>query len=234
MGKKSVISAEAFAQVCEPLWAPLCTPLAVPEQVLEPLRTYVSLLMKWNASMNLVGSRSWQSCVQNLLVDSFHVAQFLEALPLPEAPHSWDLGAGAGLPGVPLRMVWDAGHYTLVEAREKRALFLQTVLAHIPLTRTHVFTGRAEHFFSKAAAPAHVIISRAFMPWAELLRFLEAPFTQGHIHTDARVVFLALESAPEGALRDMGWAVERTQTYCVHKGAGQEDARWLWSVQRAE
>ena len=46
-------------------------------------------------------------------------------MPLPESPETWDLGAGAGIPGIPLRLVWDSGTFTLVEVREKRVLFLE-------------------------------------------------------------------------------------------------------------
>ena len=83
----------------------------VPPAALEPLAVYLEMLCRWNAAMNLVGARSWQDILARLVADSFHLASFLEELPLPEEPLSWDLGSGAGLPGIPLRMAWTRGGY---------------------------------------------------------------------------------------------------------------------------
>ena len=81
----------------------------VPQAALEPLAEYLEMLCQWNKAMNLVGPHTWQDIFGRLAVDSFHLADFLNKLDLPEAPLCWDLGAGAGLPGIPLRMVWRRG-----------------------------------------------------------------------------------------------------------------------------
>lgn len=97
--------------------------------------------------MNLVGTRTAEETFATLVVDSLHLADFLVQdwameTPLSGEPDCWDLGSGAGLPGLPLRMLWQQGTYWMVEAREKRALFLSTVLARFPLPETRVFRGR--------------------------------------------------------------------------------------------
>ena len=163
----------------------------LPEAALHGLGTYLALLMKWNKAMNLVGTRSWEETLDTLVADSFHLAAFLPQTGLPPSPETFDLGSGAGLPGIPLRLVWQDGRYTLVEAREKRALFMRTALASVPLGQTEVFAGRAEHFFAQAA-PADCIISRAFMPWRDMLTFIENALTPG-----GRVLFLTLTPAPD-------------------------------------
>ncbi len=212
------ISPEDLKAACAKL------PISVPEHVLPTLKIYLELLMQWNKSMNLVGAKTWQDCLAKLLVDSFYVAKFLNQISLPPHPDIWDLGAGAGLPGIVLRMLWDDGDYYLVEAREKRALFLQTVLARITLKNTHVFQGRAESFFAKPAQnPAHMVISRAFMPWKNVLSLV-----QDHINSDAQVIFLTLEAAPKQELSTLGWHVTAEESYTIAHGT-----RSLWSVQRA-
>ena len=136
--------------------------LPLPETALAPLSAYLSLLMQWNRVMNLVGTHNAEETFSTLIVDSLHLAAFLEQewsqLPalaqLRGAPTCWDLGSGAGLPGIPLRCIWQRGTYWLVEAREKRALFLSTVLARVPLPGTHVFRGRAEAFMAQALQAA--------------------------------------------------------------------------------
>ncbi len=149
------VSLKELARLCaEAGFAPDETPEAA-----QALAGYLELLMKWNRVMNLVGTRTWQATFRTLIVDSLHLARFLRSLPLPEAPETWDLGAGAGLPGIPLRAVWQVGIYHLVDAREKRTLFLSNVLARHPLPGTVVFRGRVEEFMP-TRPKADCVVSR--------------------------------------------------------------------------
>ncbi len=148
------------------------------------LRDYLDMLMLWNTRINLVGTLAWNETMAELICDSFYLADFIKELGIPESPHTWDLGAGAGLPGIPLRMAFKEGNYTLVEVREKRALFMTTFLLKKPLTSTSVFWGRAEDFFQKQVEKenyADIILSRAFMPYEELAVFVQPYIKQGGI-----------------------------------------------------
>ncbi len=143
------------------------------------LALYLALLLKWNRAMNLVGRADWPGVFRDLAADSLHLAAFLRALGLPEAPLTLDLGAGAGLPGIPLRVVWEDGDYVMVELREKRSIFLTQAVAAAQVPRTRVAHGRAEE--ASQALPglklaeagcvrrADLVLSRAFMPWPQLL-----------------------------------------------------------------
>lgn len=159
----------------------------LPAAAAEPLAVYLEMLCRWNAAMNLTGARTWQEAVTRLAVDSFHLAAFLDSLSLPAEPLSWDLGSGAGLPGIPLRLVWTRGAYYLVEVREKRALFLSSVLSRLQLPATHVFRGSVEHFFQGQHCPADCIVSRAFMPWRNLL-----DLTRPHLRPEGVLIILSL------------------------------------------
>lgn len=210
-----VIAAAQLEEQCRALGC------AVPETVLPRLAVYLEMLMRWNAAMNLVGARSWQEALHGLAADSFHLACFLESLDLPSHPHTWDLGAGAGLPGLPLRMVWEKGEYVLVEAREKRALFLAHALAHLRLPRTTAFHGRAEDFFQRAPHAAHLVVSRAFLPWPRVLELI-----QGHTIPGGRVIFLALTPPPDDL--PQGWAAEAARRYTA-----RGDVRWFWALRHS-
>jgi 16S rRNA (guanine527-N7)-methyltransferase len=183
------------------------------------IRTYLELLMRWNKAMNLVGASTWQTALDDLILDSLHLASFLPALGMPENPACWDIGAGAGLPGIPLRLVWQEGTYTMIEVREKRALFMRTVLAALRLPRTAVFGGRAETFFARAGL-ADLILSRAFMPWEKMLSFVEP-----HLAPSGRAIFLALAAPPERV--PPGWRLERDYAYT----SGTKQRRF-WSFTR--
>ncbi|WP_300732871.1 RsmG family class I SAM-dependent methyltransferase [uncultured Desulfovibrio sp.] len=185
--------------------------LTIPEQALQPLGIYLTELIRWNSVMNLVGAHDWREALANLAGDSFHLAAFLADLPLPEAPLHWDLGSGAGLPGIPLRMVWERGDYWLVEAREKRALFLSRMLCSLRLPRTHVHRGRVEHFFGTQPRGADCVISRAFMPPEALL-----PLLAPHLAPQGLVILLCNR---QPAALPPGWERVRHRAYGVRRSA---------------
>ncbi|MFW5791244.1 MAG: 16S rRNA (guanine(527)-N(7))-methyltransferase RsmG [Desulfohalobiaceae bacterium] len=141
----------------------------LPEGRAKSLARYLELLESWNRRMNLVGPQSWQEMLATLVMDSMHLAGFLDGLPLPGAPLCLDLGAGAGLPGIPLRLVWDRGRYVMVEVRQKRAVFLRHVLARLDIPGTEVFHGAVENL-PRALVPADLVLGRAFRPWKDMLR----------------------------------------------------------------
>ena len=187
--------------------------------LLESLAAYLSLLTRWNRVMNLVGPTDWESILSTLVVDSFHLAGFLDALPLPGEPRCLDLGAGAGLPGIPLRMLWRKGSYTLVESRGKRALFLRAVLASCPLPGVRVFHGRAETAMA-AGPPVSLTVSRAFMPWERVLELVA-----DHTQTGGMCVFLTLAPAP--ASLPPGWSLGAEKAYLVGNAK-----RWFRALRR--
>ena len=210
------IPSSDLAAACRALRCP------VPEAMLVPLGAYLSLLMRWNRVMNLVGAKSWLEALR-LAADSFFLEHFLKGLPLPAQPLTWDLGAGAGLPGIPLRMVWQVGEYHLVEIREKRAIFLNVVLAQLTLPRTFAVCERAENFFARMLAqqrPADCILSRAFMPWEKLLPFVADSLAPGGF------VCIAAKRPPPKAL-PAPWALAAQYAYEIENAP-----RFFWALQK--
>ncbi len=182
------------------------------------MAVYLGALMRWNRSVNLVGARSWRQALDELVADSWFLAEFLDSLDLPDHPLIYDLGAGAGLPGAPLRMLWSRGEYVMVEIRAKRSAFLQYVLGQLRLERTRAEPRRAEDVLAQRAPDA--ALSRAFMPWPKFLDLLAA-------HKVPRAVVMASEPAPkprELAGQAHGWEVNRQTSY---KAGGKR--RYFWS-----
>ena len=101
---------------------------------------YLELLLKWQKSVRLVGRASPSWIVENLFLDSL---LFLRALPGSFASLV-DLGAGAGLPGIPIGIVKPETALVLIEARQRRASFLSTVVRELRLASAQVVNARAE------------------------------------------------------------------------------------------
>jgi 16S rRNA (guanine527-N7)-methyltransferase len=172
------------------------------------LAVYLGLLVKWNSRMNLVGPSGWPEILETLIQDSWHLADLLAGLD-PQPSETLDLGAGAGLPGIPLRVFWAAGDYWLVEPRQKRALFMEQAVAHMRLQRTKVICGRMEALPGKRRQ-AGLIVSRAFMPWRKLLAEV-----RGYLAPQGRVLVMSNETSDETV---DGYAVECVREYAVAGG----------------
>jgi len=189
------------------------------------LALYLDQLVKWNRKMNLVGKADWKTVFDTLVADSLHLADFLAGLALPDAPLTLDLGAGAGLPGIPLRVLWRAGTYLLVEVREKRSLFMRSALGRMGLPDTGVLLGRAEDALTAPGGtegrPADLILSRAFMPWRELLGLVRPLLAD-----DGTVVILSNAPAPESLPE--GWRAGPCADYPAAGGT-----RYFWSLSPA-
>ena len=144
------------------------------------LAGYLALLTRFRRKINLVGPADWQTMLETLVADSWHLADFLAGpgaafLPAGDAPVvGLDFGAGAGLPGIPLRAFYDRGPYYLLESREKRCVFLAEAAARLGLTAgLRVAPGRVERTVPPILA-AHpgafmLCLGRAFAPWPQFL-----------------------------------------------------------------
>jgi 16S rRNA (guanine527-N7)-methyltransferase len=104
------------------------------------LWSYLDLLARWNSVHRLVGSSDRRWLIENIVLDSL---LFLSAVP-PEARSLLDLGSGAGVPGLPLKIVRPEISLTMVESRRRRASFLAEAIRSLDLVDASVVHGRAE------------------------------------------------------------------------------------------
>lgn len=191
-------------------WLP--ADLRAPAEARDALADYLNLLLKWNAKTNLVGSNDPAVITRDLVADSLRLAVFMDNI-LPDFSYSvWEPGAGAGLPGIPLRIIWQKGDYALIEPREKRAFFIANALGRLRLPGVSLFRGRVEDYAKTAPAP-DAIVSRAFRPWPELLKLFR-PILKGVL------IIMATTPPPRDA-----WPVLASQKYAAPRGE-----RWFWAL----
>jgi 16S rRNA (guanine527-N7)-methyltransferase len=77
----------------------------------------------------------------------------------PHARVAYDLGSGAGIPGVPVAIARPDLVVALTEPRQDRAAFLELAIERLGLDRVTVHAGRAEELASRKA---DVCLARAF------------------------------------------------------------------------
>lgn len=216
-------SLSALELIARPqLWASRDLPFMPFSDSAGDLALYMEQLLAWNRKFNLAAIRNEHELLRDLIQDSFYLAQLIEEICSRKGwkdPEIADLGAGAGLPGIPLRLLWQRGNYTMVEARQKRALFLANMLARLNLPDTQVFEGRAEDYLDRCDIWPQLILSRAFMPWEQLLTFCGK-----RLSADAEIIIMANEEPPVSFKE---WKLMAGREYDTG-----EKKRWLWSIGR--
>jgi 16S rRNA (guanine527-N7)-methyltransferase len=121
---------------------------------------YLDLLRKWNKAQRLIGSDAPAWIVEHLFLDSL---LFLRVLS-PGVTSIVDLGSGAGIPGIPLKIVKPALDVCLVESRGRRASFLSAVIRELGLTGIAVVHGRAEDHLPELRGRFDAVVMRCAGP----------------------------------------------------------------------
>lgn len=132
----------------------------VSDQVADRLRRFTTLLLKWNASLNLIAPGDTQAVWER------HVADSLQLLPLIPAgtDRAVDLGSGGGFPGVVLAVATGI-HFDLIESDRRKASFLRSAILETGAPAT-VHAARIEDV---RLPPAPLVTARALAPLPRLL-----------------------------------------------------------------
>lgn len=113
------------------------------------IQTYLDLLLKWNAKMNLTAIRDPEEIITRHFGESFFAAHQL--FPSSDSNQTAiDIGSGAGFPGVPIKLWAESLDLTLIESNHRKATFLREVVRTLKLKSVAVLTERAEQIFMKA------------------------------------------------------------------------------------
>jgi len=114
------------------------------ENAIGQLGVYVSLILRWNARVNLTAIRTEDAIISRHLVESIYVNSRLPGF----VRTLLDYGSGAGLPGIPIAICRPEIHVTLAESHNKKAAFLMEAVRVLGLS-AKVHSGRAEELKSK-------------------------------------------------------------------------------------
>jgi 16S rRNA (guanine527-N7)-methyltransferase len=136
----------------------------VSRETLQRLTTYLELLRRWQAAINLVGASTLADPWRRHILDCGQIAPHV-----PGAARTvLDLGSGAGLPGLVLALLGVAG-VNLVESDQRKVQFLREA-ARATAAPVVVHPARIEQLELRA----DVVTARALAPLPRLLE-LAAP-----------------------------------------------------------
>jgi 16S rRNA (guanine527-N7)-methyltransferase len=136
---------------------------------------YCELIRKANSRMNLTALREPEQIVRGLFLESLAMASALPAeyLVSDRRVRVVDVGSGAGIPGLPLKICFTAWEVTLVESVRKKARFLEEAVAALQLHDVDVEARRAEELGRDPdfRDGADLCLARAVAPLPTLIEY---------------------------------------------------------------
>lgn len=140
-------------------------------QQVAAFETYAAELAEWNEKINLTAITE---------PDAVRVRHFLDSLslvtvcPMRDGLRLIDVGTGAGLPGLPLAILYPQIHVTLLEATGKKVTFLDHMVQVLGLDNVQTVKARAEEAGQDAAHRARydVVVARAVARMPVLVEYL--------------------------------------------------------------
>ncbi|MBO0419314.1 16S rRNA (guanine(527)-N(7))-methyltransferase RsmG [Vagococcus fluvialis] len=114
------------------------------EQQMNQFKMYYELLVEWNQKINLTAITELEEVYLKHFYDSITLATTID---LSKENYSLcDVGAGAGFPSIPLKIVYPNLVVSIVDSLNKRINFLKLLCDSLELENVHLYHDRAETF----------------------------------------------------------------------------------------
>lgn len=150
----------------------LINPSVFDEKTLNKLRALEAVYRRWNKNLNLVSKQDESAIWERHIVDSLQIIPFLK-----DVNKLADMGAGIGLPSLPLAIACPDIDFFAIEPIQKKCALMQEITREIRIPNFHVLAERVEKVY---LSHMDVVCCRAF----------------GEFYRDARLAYKMLK--PQG------------------------------------
>lgn len=113
--------------------------IAINEKQCVELAEYKNMLLEWNEKMNLTAITDEYEIIVKHFVDCLECTKVIK-----DEKNIIDVGTGAGFPGMVLAIYYKDKNFTLLDALNKRLIFLQEVVNKLGLKNVKIVHARAE------------------------------------------------------------------------------------------
>ena len=180
------------------------------DKQLQQFETYFHMLVEWNEKMNLTNITEKEDVYLKHFYDSLTLA-FYHPL---ENQHICDIGAGAGFPSIPLKIVYPNIKVTIVDSLNKRITFLNALFEALGLEGVEAISARAEEYCQDHRESFDIVTARAVARF-EILDELCLPLVKPNGY------FIALKGSSgqeefeiaKGGITKLGGKLERVEAF---------------------
>lgn len=158
----------------------------------EQYERYFELLVEWNEKINLTAITDKDEVYLKHFYDS--VAPILQGLIENQPIRLLDIGAGAGFPSLPMKILFPELDVTIIDSLNKRINFLHLLAEELGLSGVHFYHGRAEDFAQDKAFRAQFdLVTARAVARMQVLSELTIPY----LKVGGRLLALKASNAPE-------------------------------------
>lgn len=127
------------------------------DKQIKQFEQYFNLLIEWNEKMNLTAITDERDVYLKHFYDSLTIAFDFQF----NFQSIVDVGAGAGFPSIPLKIVYPDLKITIVDSLTKRITFLNHLFKELSLTNCKAISIRAEDYAKDNREKADLVMARA-------------------------------------------------------------------------
>ena len=150
----------------------LLDPLKLEDKIQKKLHILETIYHRWNKNLNLVSKLDESTIWERHILDSLQIIPFFN-----DVNKLADMGAGVGLPSLPLAIAQPDIDFFAIEPIQKKCALMQEIIREIRIPNFHVLTERVEKVY---LSHMDVVCCRAF----------------GEFYRDARLAYKMLK--PQG------------------------------------
>ena len=203
--------------------------LPLSDQQKKQFERYFELLVEWNEKINLTAITDKDEVYLKHFYDS--IAPILQGLIPNETIKLLDIGAGAGFPSLPMKILYPQLDVTIIDSLNKRINFLQLLAQELDLDDVHFYHGRAEDFAQdKSFRAQYDFVTARAVARMQVLSELTIPY----LKIGGKLLALKASNAPEelteakNALNLLFSKVEDNLSYTLPNG----DPRYITIVEK--
>jgi 16S rRNA (guanine(527)-N(7))-methyltransferase RsmG len=153
------------------VWADFQEELTLTDEQIHQFQAYASILLQRNEEFNLTAIRDLSGVLRQHFQDSLALREFVD---LKSISTICDVGAGAGFPALPLKILFPHLKVILIEVTKKKQKFLSEVIAILGIENVEICDLDWRTFLRTTAFDVDLFVTRAALDDLELSRAFRA------------------------------------------------------------
>lgn len=116
-------------------------PFAIGEEIEDKLIRYARFIFEENKKFNITGFQSIEDIFNKLIVESIEP---ITGIAVPRGTRFFDIGSGAGVPGIPIGVFFEKFRGQLIESNARKVSFMKRMIDELGIENLSVIGSRAE------------------------------------------------------------------------------------------